>query len=102
MGMHLLCRATYGKKARMCTTQDVVDGLNFKTSLNAIAWIQVVPVLAFANDDVVDVTGFTLSSDPPNCNGWRSNTAVGVFVAGVSFSMQQTTGNAFRPMTCCQ
>jgi hypothetical protein len=85
----------------MCTTRDLLLGLNQKGSYFN-AWIQVVPAGLDGAGNVLDVTGYSVQSGPLNCNSWQSVNGSGVFMAGTNFSLNGSICNAFLPVACCR
>ncbi len=95
-GMNALCRADYGRKARMCTTQEIRATVREPRGLPPVAaWVQTVPLSRDA-----DVSGLP----PASCSQWSSslNDDWGMTVddAGRITNWQKTCDVA-RPVACC-
>jgi hypothetical protein len=81
-----LCNATF-PGSHWCSTQEYHDGgLAFRPDEPENAWIKPTVVSAVFDPEFnemrfVDVTGLLLNSNSLNCNGWRSETASGTYLA---------------------
>lgn len=113
LGFNALCQATYGKKARLCTSQDVLGSGALPSGPQTLMWV--IPVIVESAADptygtvVFDASGLAAPMEVGggifsalDCGGWRVTGAIHGLATDAQGTFQRATCDTDRPAACCK
>ena len=101
--LHGACRDSFGADARMCSSAQVLDTLDWPAvGSTQFGWLSPVLILNTGMGQSIDVSGAQGGGGNLSCHGWAVSgvTATGLVVYG-NGSFRTLTCNVSQPVACC-